>query len=151
MARLSQQSSRGGGYGPRAQMEGRDAFLDQYGQILASSESRTSGASEIVLDLKPYQSLLTTGGTQGSEDVSLGDGTASADNAAAVIGQRKLVYLAVLGDTGDVAALDFANIVDTDGAALQAAELDAADEWVLVEWNGAAWQVVYHNATITPA
>lgn len=111
---------------------------------LDSTESvTTNGDTATEVSLSTYQTLVTTGGTDGDEDLTLGDA------AAAVVGQRKLITLVNRVGT-DTVVLDHANIVDVDGGALVAVELDADDEFILLESNGVAWQVIYHDATVTP-
>lgn len=112
--------------------------------LLNESEAVTSGASPVALDITVYQSLITTGDTDGTEAVTIGDGT------GAVIGQRKLVYLVTRTGT-DTVSLDHANIVNASGTQTTNCDLDAADEYVLLEWNGAKWQIVYTNGTVATA
>lgn len=150
MARLSDQTGQGGARGLPAANEGRDAFLDAAGNLTNSEEQLTSGAAAIVPSHKPYSTQIVTGGTAGSEDVTLGDGTASADNDAAVVGQRKLLTLKTRTNGSDVVNLDHANMANAAGTDATNADMDAAGEFFLVEWNGTKWQVVYTNATIAP-
>ena len=50
----------------------------------------------------------------------------------------------------DGVALDHANLLSAGGNALDAATLDAEGGFVLLEWTGAAWQVIHSgDATIT--
>lgn len=107
-------------------------------------EELTTGAATTVLNPGIYESYITTGGTVGDEDITIGDGT------GIVVGQRKLITLAVLSAV-DVLVMDFANIVALDGVALQLVELDAAGEFILLEWNGVKWQAIWADATLTDA
>ena len=144
MARLSDQTGRGGSRGLPSSHEGRDSFTDARGNLLNSSEGLTSGGTAIAVGLDPYETLLTTGATAGSEDVNVGDGS------TAKVGQRKLVPLETRSDASDVVNLDHANMVDSDGStALTNMDLDAAGEFWLGEWNGTAWVTLYTNGTKT--
>lgn len=109
-----------------------------------SVEQLTSGAAAVTVDLGRYKTEITTGATAGSEDVNIGDGT------GVEIGERKLIELVTRTDGSDVVNLDHANIVNASGTQATNVDLDAAGEFVLVEWNGAAWQVIHANATIAP-
>ena len=96
----------------------------------------TTGTSQDV-SLNYYRTLFTT--TTNSDDVAVPDGT--------IVGERKLLVLDTLGTAGDVVNVDVTNI-DASGLAL-----DAADEYVLLEWGATAgaatWTIVYHNATVS--
>ena len=106
-------------------------------------EELTTGAAATIMNPNIYESLITTGGTAGSEDLNIGDGT------DITVGQRKLVTLAVRTNASDVLNLDHANIHDAAGVAMTNCDLDAVDEFILMEWNGVEWQELYSDATIT--
>lgn len=112
--------------------------------MVNEAEAVASGAVALTLDPSVYGAEITTGGTAGSEDVNLGDGT------GAVVGQRKLITLSVRTNASDVVNLDHANMVNAAGTTATNVDLDAAGEFVLLEWNGAKWQVVYTNGTVAP-
>lgn len=116
--------------------------IDDATLVLDTAETVTTGASPVALDLVSYKATVTTGGTAGGEDLTIGDGT------GAVIGQRKLVTLGTRTDASDVVSLDHANIVNASGTQTTNCDLDAAGEYVLLEWNGAKWQIVYTNGTV---
>ncbi|MCP3980742.1 MAG: hypothetical protein GY716_15680 [bacterium] len=129
--------------GLRRSLDALYDFLAGAPSLLNEDEARTSGASEITLDITQYQSTITTGATEGSEDVSVGDGT------GAIVGQRKLITLGTRSHASDVVNLDHANMVDTDGStALTNMDLDAADEFWLGQWNGTAWVTIYTTGTL---
>lgn len=108
-------------------------------------EARTSGAAAITLDTAFYKSEITSGGTAGSEDVNLGDGT------GIEIGERKLVEFTVETNAADVLNLDHANMVNAAGTAATNVDLTGVGDSILFEWNGTAWQVVYNNGgTVAP-
>jgi hypothetical protein len=119
-------------------------FIKAAPNLVNETEERVSGAAAITLDISVYQSVITTGGTAGSEDVNIGDGT------GAVVGQRKLVTLGTRTDGSDVVNLDHANIHNASGTQCTNVDLDAANEFVLVEWTGSEWQIIYANATVAP-
>lgn len=150
MARLKDQTGRGGSSGLPISNEGRDAFLDDYGNLAQSEEELVSGASAITVSLGPRSTQVVTGGTDAGEDVNLGDGTASVANAAAVVGQRKLVTLKTRSSGSDVVNLDHANIANAAGTDATNCDLDAAGEHFLFEWNGTKWQIIYGTGTIAP-
>ena len=111
-------------------------------RVPGSSELLTSGASPVAVSLTRYLTTITTGGTAGTEAVTVGDGTGE------VIGTRKLIVLGTRTDGSDVVSLDHANIVNASGTQTTNVDLDAADEFVLLEWNGSKWQIVYSDATV---
>lgn len=113
--------------------------------LQGSEAVTTSDAAPTALSIAVYQSILTTGGSAGAEEAEIGDGT------GAVVGQRKLITLESLGDPGDSVALDDANIVADDGSSLSAVTMDAEGAFLLLEWNGTAWQTLYSgDCTLTP-
>lgn len=118
--------------------------LEEDPNFLNDSAAVTSGSSASTLDRTVYRHNITTGGTAGSEDANLGDGT------GATIGERHLIYLETRTNASDVVNLDHANFVNEFGVVLTNLDLDAADEYVLAEWTGSAWKVISHNATVAP-
>jgi hypothetical protein len=118
-----------------------------------TSEQVTTGAVDQVVDVGVYQTKVTTGGTQGVENLAVGDGT------GVVIGTRKLIVLENLSDPSDVLTLDAANIVIEEIAAhalvdtdLSDVTMDAEGAFLMLEWNGAKWEVKHAgDCTLTPA
>lgn len=107
---------------------------------LSSSEAATTGADPVDCDISVYQTVVTTGGTQGNEELNIGDGT------GATVGQRHLVTLGTLTDT-DTVVLDDANI--SQGAdSITAVALDTADQFIMLEWQGATWEVIAASAGV---
>lgn len=103
---------------------------------IATSEAvETNGTTPTDLDLTVYQSILTTGGSQGAEDAAIGDGT------GITVGQRKLVTLDTLTDPADSVTLDDANFAQGSDT-ITAIALDAEGEFILAEWQGAKWEVI---------
>ena len=100
----------------------------------------TTAADSQAVATTSYETKITTGGTAGTENISIADGT--------IVGERKLITLAVRTDASDVVALAHANVVNASGTAATGVTLDAAGEFILLEWNGSKWQAVYTPATI---
>jgi len=121
-------------------LEGQPLFFGEY------EELSSSDAAAVDVDLTTYETKLTTGGSAGSEDVNVGDGS-----DALAIGQRKLITLDTRTDASDVVNLDHANIVNASGVQTTNVDLDAEGEFVLLEWNGAKWQIIYSDATVAIA
>ena len=127
----------------------RHSLGDFYAKLAGATipgafEARTSGAAAIQVDLSIYETKLTTGGTAGTESVTLGDG------AGVTVGHRKLVTLKTRTNAADVVSLDHANLANKSGVQATNVDLDAAGEFCLVEWNGSKWQIVHANATVAP-
>lgn len=134
---------------------GRPRSLAQFYDDLASApnlisddEPLFSGASAVPVDLTVYQTKITTGGTAGSEDVTLGDGTGT---VTPIVGQQHLITLETRTNASDVVNLDHANMVDSAGTDLTNMDLDAAGEFVLVRWTGTKWKVLETNGTLATA
>lgn len=144
MTRLSDLRGQAGRAGlPRSNSQ-RDALLDGRGNLIGSFDSKTTGASTVALDLDPYETRITTGDTDGTENVTIGNGS------TAIVGQRKLVTLETRVGT-DTVSLDHANILNASGTQATNVDLDAAGEFVLLEYVGSnKWQVRAANATIAP-
>ena len=102
----------------------------------------------IDITLEAPTTKVTTSGSEGSEQVSIG-----VPPATLLIGTRKVIMLEKLTHASDVLELDEGDIVGTTGQALAAVTLDGAGAFVLLENNGnGAWQVIYsHDATLTDA
>lgn len=99
-------------------------------------------------DRTVFETRVQTSGSQGIEQIVIGEGILSGVRP----GTRHLITLEKLGHASDVCTLDHGDIVSSTGAALAAATLDAEGAFVLLEFNGAAWQVIYSkDATLTPA
>lgn len=111
------------------------------GVLTTQEEVATNGDTATELSLEVYQSVITTGGSEGAEEATLGDGT------GAIVGQRKLITLDTLTHASDSVTLDHANFAVPDET-ITAIELDAAGEFLLAEWNGAKWQVIYASAGV---
>lgn len=104
-------------------------------QFHLTYESKTSGASPITVSLDVFKTTLTTGDTQGNETVNVGNGS------TAVIGQRKLVFLGTRTHASDEAVLDHENMAQGSDT-LVSVILDEANEFVLLEWRGAKWEII---------
>jgi hypothetical protein len=118
----------------------RDAL--EAARVPGSSETLVSGASPVAVSLARHLTTIVTGGTAGTESVTVGDGTGE------VVGTRKLIELGTRTDASDVVSLDHANIVNASGTQTTNVDLDAEGEFVLLEWNGSKWQIVYSDATV---
>ena len=95
----------------------------------------TNGEAATTLTLDAYETKITTGGSGGAEDVALPDGEYP--------GQRKLVTLAKISEGGDKIDVKLDNVVAT------SVSLDEEGEFVLFEWSGEEWFVLYGTADIT--
>lgn len=104
-----------------------------------SDESIVVSATTQEISLEAYHTQCET--SAASSVASLADG--------AIPGQRKLITLEALGTAGDSLALDATNIHNAAGTQATGVTLDAAAEFLLIEWTGAEWQEVYGTATIT--
>jgi hypothetical protein len=100
-----------------------------------TSAEITTGASPVNATIAAYSNEIVTGGTQGSESLVLPDGLYP--------GQRLHVTLATLTDMADDVSIDADNLI------ADSATLDAADEYFLFEWTGAAWAVLYGTGATT--
>jgi hypothetical protein len=102
---------------------------------------RTNGSTATTANLAVYQTSVTSSGSAGAETLNVGDGT------GAVIGQRKLVTLATRTNAADSVALDDTHCAQ--GAdTITAVVLDAAGEFVLLEWRGTKWEVIKASAGV---
>lgn len=103
---------------------------------LATVEAVTTNGDEATaVGLGTYQTRVTTGGSEGAEDLAIGDGT------GAIVGQRKLITLAAITAEGDSVALDDTNISQGSDT-ITGVALDAEGEFLLLEWRGATWEVL---------
>lgn len=128
--------------GAESAQEAAEAIANTMALATSFEELETTNAEATVLSLEHYGSNLTTSGSEGAEDAEIGDGT------DAIIGQRKLVVLKTRTHESDSVVLDHANIVSEAGVDATSVELDEEGEFVLLEWNGAKWQVVYSSAGV---
>ena len=132
---------------------------------------------ELALASSAFLFLRDKGAAKGVEPVLLGDSetievsdstqelsaenqtihfrTAHASSVATLedglfLGQRLSVKCESLGTGGDTLTLTSATgIEDAGGSALTSIDFDAADEFVILDWIGDAWRVVYATATET--
>jgi hypothetical protein len=114
----------------------------------ASAAAVTSGASPVALTEGIYRHNITTGGTAGSESVTLPDGQ--------YVGQRLLIHESVRTNASDVIAVSLTKLAaqsivgDTaEDVTIAAMTLDAAGDYVLLEWTGLKWNILYTNGTFT--
>lgn len=107
--------------------------------ITGNEDLESNDATPTEVDTGIYQAKITTSGSEGAEEVTIGDGT------GVTVGTRKLITLDTLGDPADSVVLDHANMVGGNhGAdALASAVLDAEGEFILLEFNGVKWRVLY--------
>lgn len=110
-------------------------------------DSLSTGEAPVNATLTSYRTNIVTGGTAGTEVLGVPDG--------AYPGQRKLFWLQTRTDGADVVSFTMTNIEENlivGGGAAGAATalvLDAANEYALLEWTGAKWNIVYTNGTLT--
>lgn len=109
--------------------------------IGTSEEIATNGDEATALSLSVYQSIITTGGSEGAEEATIGDGT------GVTVGQRKLVTLETLTEATDSVTLDDANFSQGSDT-ITGITLDAAGEFVLAEWRGASWEIIAASAGV---
>lgn len=114
----------------------------------ASIDARTSGASPITLNAGIFRHDITTGGTAGAESVVLPSGQ--------YVGQRIEVVLAVRTNGSDSVEVDHTNLAaqsvvgDTaEDTTITAATLTAVGKYILFEWTGVKWNILYTNGTVT--
>jgi hypothetical protein len=112
-----------------------------------SKEIIATSAYELTeIDLTVYETKVITSGSGGEEQAVLGDGT------GVQVGTRKLITAELLTLPTDVIVLDEGDIVSADGNECSAVTIDATGGFILFEFNGSAWQVIYSgDATITEA
>ena len=130
----------------RDYLGGRDQYDGAGMNLVPTEDTLTSGGDPVAATLTAYKSLITTGGTQAAETVSIPNGTTQ--------GQRKLVEVDTLTDASDSVAIAVTN-VDTQlhaggtPGSIAGLELDAEGEYALLEWTGAKWNVLYTTGTIS--
>lgn len=120
---------------PRALKALYNFFANSPNLIETFEDKSAAGA----LSLTKYQSRLTV--TLAATAFTLGNG------AGVTVGTRKLITCAARTAPG-TAALDHANIVDPAGTQATAVVLDAANEFILVEWRGAKWHTIAATAGV---
>lgn len=108
-------------------------------------DAAVSGSETVALSLFAYHTAITTGGTDGNENVTIPNGV--------IAGQRKLVSLGTRTGT-DTVVIAVTNIdrglhAGETPATITALNLDAAGEYALLEWSGLKWNILYSNGTIT--
>lgn len=120
-----------------------DAGLDFYGEIRQhSSETvRTNGDAAVAVNTRVYKSVVVSSGSEGAEDLEVGDGT------DVEIGTRKLIVFGTRTHASDSIVLDDTNISQGSDT-ITAVELDAADEFILLEWHGTSWEVIAASAGV---
>lgn len=119
------------------------AFFRSGPNFINDFELLTSGTVAKNVDTTIYETQVVSGGLGAGELLNIGNG------ATAKVGQRKLITLKTRTGGSDVVTLDKTNMVKSDGSTQPTtAALDAAGEFVLVEWNGTKWQVVYFKAGV---
>jgi hypothetical protein len=116
----------------------------------ADFEAVTLGAIDQVCDLGVFETRVTTSGAGAGANLAIGDGT------GVRVGTRHLVTLAVLAHASDAVVLDEANIIGEDTFPLgtpgtfSAVTIDGAGGFLLLEWSGVGWVVIYAgDATLT--
>lgn len=115
--------------------------IEDGGLIQGSSDIRTSeslttnGSTATALGLTVYQSILTTGASEGAESATIGDGT------GVTVGHQKLITLGTLSDASDSVTLDDSNFSQGSDT-ITAIALDAAGEFLLAQWRGSSWEII---------
>ncbi len=104
--------------------------------IFVSDGEETPATLEVTSDNSSYASYMTTAGLEDEATYNLGDGTGVA------VGTLRLLVCNALTHASDTIVLDDANFAMT-GEVITAITFDAAGEFLLVEFNGAAWLVLY--------
>lgn len=123
---------------PRA-MRKLYSFLNAAANFINDYEQVTTGATATTADMTVYATRIKTNGA--ARVLNVGNG------AGAVVGQRKLIQIVDFTATHTV-VLDHANMVLANGNAAAACVLDAANEFILLEWNGAKWQTRYASTGV---
>lgn len=100
----------------------------------------TNDTDTLPVDVEVYETKIQTAGSESAEMISIPDGT--------VVGQRKLITVTAIGAAGTAVGVAFTNIVNASAVQLTGCSMDADDEFLLLEWNGSKWQVVYSAATL---
>ncbi len=117
-----------------------DRHKDQLYQLAtASAEHIATGAGPVTSLHSVFKTVITTGGTQGAEDLVFG--------TDAEIGKRRVVVLGALTDPADSVTLDDASFSFGEET-ITAIELDAEDEYVFAEFRGAKWEILGASAGV---
>lgn len=115
--------------------------------LVPSTVALATSASSTAIPLTAYTVNITTVGNAGQNPVTVANGS--------YVGQRVLVNLATRTDASDTVNFTMTNIEENleagggGGGGATALVLDAAGEFVLLEWAGAKWNIVYTNGTLT--
>lgn len=116
-------------------------FAAAVAQLAGYDELAVNNVSQ-AMPLDAYQTRVTTGHAASVGTLPAGE----------FPGQRKVITLQALGSAGQTFALTPGAGVtwkQADGAtACASVTFDAANEYLLVEWNGARWTNVSTNATV---
>ena len=109
--------------------------------FLASVETIThAGSGTETINLNKYHTKFVSNGA--AKAAAIGDGT------GAVVGQRKLITLQTRVGGSDTIVLDHANMLNAAGSAASSCILDAANEFILLEWRGSKWQTMVASAGV---
>jgi hypothetical protein len=106
-----------------------------------------TGATSITLSLGDYGTHIKTSGAGTAQTVALPSGE--------YVGQRKLVILKEKGVAGDSITFTMSNIEENlyvgggVGGGATALTMNTAGQYVLLEWSGAKWQILYNSGTLT--
>lgn len=105
--------------------------------LLNDFEQITTAEATNAMDISVYRTSVTTGGV--GKNLTIGNGT------GAIVGQRKLVT--VDGFTAShTVILDAANILLIAGSQAANVVLTALGQYLLLEWTGAKWKIIYGTA-----
>lgn len=116
-------------------LQNADSAQDTILDILWGDEAVATSGTPLAATHTHYKTTITSGGTAGNENYNLGVATAQKQ------GQRRLIYFGTRTDGSDVIVIDHANISHT-GFTVTGVTLDAADEWILLEAQGATWEII---------
>ncbi len=119
-------------------------FLVAAPNLLNDYESITTGSVSVEVDKTIYQTLITSGGTAGNEAITIGAATNY------VPGTRKFIKLATRTHASDAITLDYAN-VSTGALTISDITLNVAGEFILLEAQGAKWEVIKASSTVVTA
>jgi hypothetical protein len=121
-----------------------DSGVEIPGLLSSVEEVLSNGDDAVAVSLETYKSLVITSGSQGAEELTIGDGT------GVEIGTRKLIVLHQRTHASDSVVLDDENLSQA-ADEITAVELDAAGEFILLEWQGASWEVIKASAGVVTA
>lgn len=108
--------------------------------ILDAYETVTMAASPQDVDLDYYETKVVTAGV--GQVLNIGNGT------GVKVGHRKLITLQTRTGGSDTVVLDHANMNNAAGSAASSCVLDAANEFILLEWRGSKWQTIVASAGV---